>query len=152
MKQMNPFDYFNNMNQMNAQMMSSFFQQPQQDCNAFPFMNCCAPQQGQANAAPQMPFMPFMPQMPKMQQMLQFPGMPQMPGREKMDQVSAMAAEYLNQMYVITKQFNEGIYQQQMNMLDKINEIVQKSLAKKQAEEATEEEAAKEEAAEDTEE
>ncbi len=149
MKQMNPFDYFNNMNQMNAQMMSSFFPQ-QQDCNAFPFMNCCTPQQGQANAAPQMPFMPFMPQMPKMQQMPQFPGMPQMPGREQMDQVSTMAAEYLNQMYVITKQFNEGIYQQQMNMLDKINEIVQKSLAKKQAEEEAAEDT--EDAAEDTEE
>ena len=160
MNQMNPFDFFNNMNQMSTQMMSSFFQQPQQapqqapqqpNCNAFPFMNWCAPQQGQANAAPQMPQMPCMPPMPPMPPMPVFPGMPQMPGKEQFSQAGTMAAEYINQIYVITKQFNEGMYEQQMNMLDKINDLVQKSLAGKQAKEEEAEEEV-EEVEEDTEE
>ncbi len=67
-----------------------------------------------------------MPQIPMMFGMPQFDQASQM---QQMQQMQQMVAMQLNQMCMMTKQTMEIMYQQQMQMLGKMNEIFQKGMA-----------------------
>ena len=123
MKPFNPFDFFNAANNMGSKTMGQM--------NSFPFM---------------MRGMGQMPQMPVMFGMPQFGQANQMNQMQQMNQVMSM---HLNQMYLMTRQTMEVMYQQNMQMLDRMNEIVQKGLAgadggKQEDRETTGEQAAEE--------
>ena len=129
MKPFNPFDFFNAANNMGGKTMGQM--------NNFPFMMC---------GMGQMPNMGQMPQMPLMFGMPQFGQANQMNQMQQMNQVMSM---HLNQMYLMTRQTMEVMYQQNMQMLDRMNEIVQKGLAgadggKQEDRETTGEQAAEE--------
>ena len=119
----NPFAFFGAMNQANTNMMN--------------MMKNMAPggQQGQGWFTPPAMFgMPQMPQMPQMQQMQQMQ-------QQMQQQMPQMMAMYMNQMYMMTKQMMETMYNQNVQMLDKLNEMVQKGLTpeeEKQPEETPE--------------